>query len=74
MKFPTQPSNKSEGINSFLEEVTKTVFGVSRRKSLMGDTCVTCQGKATTFKNSISRKEVTISGMCQTCLDSVFGA
>ena len=69
-----QPSKKSQPIISLLEEITQTVFGVSRTTSIKQDTCVTCQEDASTFKDDLSRKEFTISGMCQSCQDSVFGA
>ena len=69
----SKPSNKSEPINNLLEDITKLVFGVSRLTSIKQDTCVTCQEDASTFKDDLSRKEFTISGMCQTCQDSVFG-
>jgi hypothetical protein len=36
--------------------------------------CPTCDGPVTEFKDAISRKEFTISGMCQACQDSVFDA
>jgi len=35
--------------------------------------CPTCQDEITEFRNDISRKEFSISGMCQKCQDSVFG-
>lgn len=37
--------------------------------------CITCGSgavKAEDFKDDLSRKEFTISGMCQECQDSVF--
>ena len=70
----SKPSNKSHALNSLLEEITQSVFGVSRTTSIKQDTFVTCQEEASTFKDDVSRKEFTISGMCQTCQDSVFGA
>jgi hypothetical protein len=56
-----------------LDEITKTIFGVSRSSSIRKDTCVTCGNDASLFNDDISRKEFTISGMCQDCQDSVFG-
>lgn len=35
--------------------------------------CPTCQSEITEFRNDISKKEFSISGMCQKCQDSVFG-
>ena len=68
-----QPSKKSEALTSMIDEITRTVFGVSRTASILDDACVTCGKDASTFNDDISRKEFTISGMCQDCQDSVFG-
>jgi len=34
--------------------------------------CVVCGGDASTFKDDISAKEYTISGLCQECQDEAF--
>jgi len=68
-----QPSKKSNNMNEFLEDIVGNIFGVSRQASIAGDLCVMCEGDATTFSDELSRREFTISGMCQTCQDSVFG-
>lgn len=36
-------------------------------------TCPTCGKEVGEFRDHLSRKEFTISGMCQKCQDSVFG-
>ena len=35
--------------------------------------CATCNDKPELFRDDLSRKEYSISGMCQTCQDDVFG-
>lgn len=35
--------------------------------------CPTCAQPVGEFRNALSRKEFSISGMCQRCQDSVFG-
>ena len=55
-----------------LEEISKS-FAVPRSVARKNKTCVICGGKATTFKNAISEKEYTLSGMCQCCQDKIFG-
>lgn len=66
------PTNKSPEIESF---ITKT-FGHDRREVISGNHCVPpplgCGGPATEFKDDLSRKEYTISGLCQKCQDSIF--
>jgi hypothetical protein len=36
--------------------------------------CPACQGEIGEFRDALSKKEFGISGMCQACQDSVFGA
>jgi len=35
--------------------------------------CPTCNEKVGEFRDELSKKEFSISGMCQKCQDSVFG-
>ena len=63
-------TNKSQIIENLLTDLT----GVSRVGAVAEASCVTCSGEASQFRDSLSKKEYTISGMCQTCQDSVFGA
>jgi len=35
--------------------------------------CMTCDGRATQFRDALSEDEYRISGMCQCCQDNVFG-
>lgn len=35
--------------------------------------CPMCKQPIGEFKNELSRKEYTISGICQTCQDDIFG-
>lgn len=56
------------------KDILKTIFpeAVERVEQLK---CATCGKdiKEEDFRNEISKKEYTISGMCQKCQDSVFG-
>jgi len=63
---------KSHEMRKALDDITKAAFGHSRSTALNTASCVTCGATALTFKNALSRKEYGISGMCQTCQDSVF--
>lgn len=36
--------------------------------------CPVCKGPAEEFRNAVSKREYEVSGMCQKCQDSVFGA
>jgi hypothetical protein len=66
-----EPSYKSPAINSFLDSLLPQ--GRDRVKLIHNDQCVTCLGDAKEFTNELSKREYTISGMCQTCQDKVFG-
>lgn len=66
-----QPSTKSPAIESFLEKLS------GRTTAISGDVCVSppfgCGQLATEFRDEISKKEFSISGLCQKCQDKVFG-
>lgn len=63
-----EPSEKSPEMEKLLEDL----FG--RTTAVQNDICACCGGPATEFRDYLSRKEYTISGLCQTCQDSVFGS
>jgi len=46
---------------------------IKGHNALNAGLCPTCQGEITEFKDELSKKEFSISGMCQACQDSVFG-
>ena len=63
-----EPSEKSAELSEFLEDV----FG--RTTAIMYDLCVSCARDASNFRDDLSRREYTMSGLCQLCQDEVFGA
>lgn len=67
-----KPSDKDEGME---KDLTK-LFGFDRRESIKGNHCVPppigCGGPANEFRDELSRKEYTISGLCQKCQDLIF--
>jgi hypothetical protein len=65
-----EPTPKSPEIDALLERVT----GKSREDTIRAGKCMTCDGDATEFRDKLSEQEYRISGMCQKCQDSVFGA
>ena len=60
-------------LQKFVDDFTKKIFGKSNTDAINEKACVTCHKKVTGFKDKLSEKEYTISGMCQACQDSVFG-
>jgi hypothetical protein len=62
-----EPSDKSPAMEQFLEKT----FG--RTTAIKTGTCVSCKGPASHFRDAISKKEFTISGLCQACQDDTFG-
>lgn len=64
----TEPSKKSEAVERAITEMT----GVDRRATIRADRCASCGGAATEFKDRLSEREYTISGLCQACQDKVF--
>ena len=52
------------------------LFGVDRLKTISGGECISCEATgliASSFSDDLSRKEYSISGMCQSCQDDLFG-
>tara|TARA_B100001964_G_C14125849_1_gene550512 strand:- start:906 stop:1118 length:213 start_codon:yes stop_codon:yes gene_type:complete len=68
-----KPSTKSFEIEAELANQ----FGFYRGIHIAADECVPqpigCGGPALEFKDEVSKKEYTISGLCQKCQDKVFG-
>jgi len=65
MAKPTQKSPEVEAkINAF--------SGSNRQESIRSNTCAWCSGPAAVFSDSLSRKEYTISGMCQACQEKAY--
>tara|TARA_Y100001951_G_scaffold102624_1_gene109646 strand:+ start:80 stop:358 length:279 start_codon:yes stop_codon:yes gene_type:complete len=62
-------------LDSFLSRIQKSESKLpqGRKESIENDKCVSCNKIAMLFRDDISKKEYTISGLCQDCQDSVFG-
>lgn len=67
-----EPTPKSEDVNKVLDAYGRSI-------SIKADKCVPppigCGMPVThlSFRDSLSRKEYAISGLCQTCQDKIFG-
>ena len=64
-----EPSVKTPEYEKFM----KQVFHIDRVDSIKKDVCAWCGKPATEFSSDLSRKEYTISGLCQSCQDECFG-
>jgi len=67
-----EPTQKSGEIDQF---ITKAL-GIQRRESIQREVCAVCHKKVdpkTDFRDELSLKEYSISGMCQECQDKIFG-
>lgn len=68
-----KPSNKSQEIENTLNDM----FGFDRRTIIIKNHCIPppygCGKPIGEFRDELSRKEYTISGMCQSCQDELFG-
>lgn len=66
------PTTKAPAIDQLLASLT----GVDRKTSIKTNRCVFCKKSIdpdTEFRDALSRKEFTISGICQKCQDATFG-
>jgi len=62
------PAEKNKEIDDFISDN----FTIDRKGSIKNNKCVRCNADAYNFKDAISRKEYTISGLCQSCQDFIF--
>jgi hypothetical protein len=49
------------------------LIGKDRVETIADNKCMLCNGPAHQFRDELSKKEYTISGMCQGCQDKAFG-
>ena len=63
---------RNEATQNMLDSIAKDVFGRTQDEAQDKQICIFCGGDASEFKNDISRKEYSISGMCQKCQDEIF--
>jgi len=59
-------------LQKFVDSFTEKTFGRSHTEALEDSICVTCGDKVEGFKDELSKKEYSISGMCQKYQDDVF--
>ena len=68
-----KPTHKSDAVNSDIFNL----FGVDRVDSIKSDKCVAapigCGQDAVEFSDALSKREYSISGLCQKCQNSIFG-
>ena len=63
-----KPSDKSPTMEKFINGL----FNINRSESITNDICVSCGQPALIFRDNLSEKEFSISGLCQECQDKVF--
>lgn len=63
-----EPTKKSLPIDSFLS----AIMGKNRVEVIHSGRCMTCSGRAAEFKDQLSRREYSITGMCQNCQDAFY--
>lgn len=68
------PRPKHPELSALLDSFTRSAFGTTRSESIQSDLCVSCCKAAVDFRDELSRREYTISGLCQKCQDSFFGS
>lgn len=63
------PTPKAAGI----EAVLTAMMEITRQAAASRGICVQCKQPVDEFRDMLSIKEWTISGLCQVCQDRVFG-
>lgn len=65
--------NRTPQMQNFVDGFSKKAFGKSLSEAWEGAICVICKNEIKGFKDKLSEKEYSISGMCQECQDKFFG-
>lgn len=65
---------KHPEMESFLEDISLELFGRSAGVAKATQSCVSCGGAASEFKDAVSKKEYEISHLCQKCQDEIFSS
>ena len=70
------PTKKSPEVERVLSDILGTISGASssRTTAILEDVCAICGGSAEFFRDALSEKEYTISGLCQRCQDDMFNS
>jgi hypothetical protein len=71
MSKKIEPAEKAPVLESLLEDIS-ALIGTPRSTAFKTQCCVMCGGDASDFKNELSKKEYTLSGICQICQDRIF--
>jgi hypothetical protein len=67
-----EPSYKTTNMSKMLDDLSKMVYGRSASESIKADVCLACGGEAVEFTDALSKREFSISGLCQKCQDIAF--
>jgi hypothetical protein len=59
--------------NKEIEDQLTKIAGISRQEAAERNICTWCKKPHTPFRDNLSAKEATISGLCQSCQDETFG-
>tara|TARA_Y100000593_G_scaffold90641_1_gene177550 strand:- start:4989 stop:5183 length:195 start_codon:yes stop_codon:yes gene_type:complete len=55
------------------ENFARKIYGRGIKESQEKKVCVICGEEASNFRDEVSKKEFSLSGMCQKCQDFTFG-
>ena len=69
-----KPVEKSSEMIKVLDTISLNMFGKSRSEAIRQNICVNCGGEADIFVDIKSKREFALSGLCQSCQDSIFGS
>ena len=59
--------------NPVIDTLLTSLSGKNRYEIVKEGLCMTCDGRASFFRDAVSEDEYRISGMCQCCQDNFFG-
>ena len=66
------PSTTEQRYKTMTTDILELMQVIANKHNLPIETCVSCKGDATCFKDELSHREYGISGLCQSCQDKIF--
>ena len=72
MKIEYRKNMKTAEMENYLDDIANELFGRGRKVAMDNQMCVVCGNDANYLNDELSRREYSISGMCQTCQDKTF--
>lgn len=63
---------RTKGLQNVIDNMSESAFGEKQSEAIKKETCIFCKQPIDSFRDELSRREYSISGLCQSCQDEIF--